>query len=193
LPRHAVVPTRRIALSFRCFVIRAAASAKLIGSRSRWRGWLAAVGTIGCAAIVSIAPVRAADVDPSKMRADAIKALEQRLIDAGCYRGAIDGQTSGALDDAIKACPDQQPFLRIETGMHTAGINRIGVDAACSLLATASDDKTVRLWSLPDGKPKRVVRLPIGDGLCDGDVVGRALARGRRVGRGCKVLANVQS
>ena len=113
---------------------------------------------------MSIAPVRAADVDPSKMSTDAIKALEQRLIDAGCYWGAIDGQTSGALDDAIKACPDQQPFLRIETGMHTGVIRGIGVDTACSLLATASDDKTVRLWSLPDGKPKRVVRLPIGDG-----------------------------
>ena len=48
--------------------------------------------------------------------------------------------------------------------MHTAPIWRIGVDAACSLLATASDDKTVRLWSLPDDKLKRVIRLPIGDG-----------------------------
>jgi WD40 repeat protein len=120
--------------------------------------------TIGIAAVVRVAPAGAADVDPSKMSADAIKALEQRLSDAGCYQGAIDGQTSGALDDAIKACPDQQPFLRIETGMHTAIINRIGVNAACSLLATASDDKTVRLWSLPDGNPKAVVRLPIGDG-----------------------------
>ena len=73
--------------------------------------------------------------------------------------------------------------------MHTAAIRRIGVDAACSLLATASDDKTVRLWSLPDGKLKRVIRLPIGDGrrrqgLCDGAVAGRALARRRRMGRG---------
>jgi WD40 repeat protein len=48
--------------------------------------------------------------------------------------------------------------------MHTGVIRGIGVDTACSLLATASDDKTVRLWSLPDRKPKRVVRLPIGDG-----------------------------
>ena len=136
----------------------------MIGLRSNWRRWLAAVAAIGCAAIASVAPARAADVDPAKMSADAIKALEQRLTDAGCYHGAIDGQTSGALDDAIKACPDQRPFLRIETGMHTAPIKRIGVDAACSLLATASEDKTVRLWSLPDGKLKRVIRLPIGDG-----------------------------
>ena len=28
----------------------------------------------------------------------------------------------------------------------------------------ASNDKTVRIWSLPDGKLKRVVRWPIGDG-----------------------------
>ena len=134
-----------------------------MGSRSNWRGWLAAVAALGCAAFVSLAPARAADVDPRTMSADEM-ALEQRLTDAGCYQGAIDGKTSGALDDAIKACPDQRPFLRIETGMHTSVIKRIGIDAACSLLATASDDKTVRLWSLPDGKLKRVIRLPIGDG-----------------------------
>jgi WD40 repeat protein len=98
------------------------------------------------------------------MTADEVKALEQRLTDAGCYKGAIDGTASAALNDAIKACPDQRPFLRIETGMHTAPIYRIGLDAACRLLATGSDDKTVRLWSLPDGKLQRIVRLPIGDG-----------------------------
>jgi WD40 repeat protein len=107
---------------------------------------------------------RAAGLDPSKMSVDEIKALEQRLTDAGCYKGAIDGAASAALDDAIKACPDQRPFLRIETGMHIARIQAIGVDAACRLLATASGDKTVRLWSLPDGKPQRIVRLPIGEG-----------------------------
>src|SRR5208282_1353218 len=106
----------------------------------------------------------AAQLDPARMSADTIRALEQRLTDAGCYKGAIDGKTGEALDAAIKACPDQRPILRIETGMHTAPIHRIGVDAACSLLATASDDKTVRLWSLPDGRLKRVVRLPIGEG-----------------------------
>ena len=114
--------------------------------------------------IWGLASGRAAALDPAKMSADEIKALQQRLTDAGCYKGAIDGTTSGALDEAIKACPDQRPFLRIETGMHTAPIARIGVDAACSLLATSSEDKTLRLWSLPDGKLKKIVRLPIGDG-----------------------------
>lgn len=119
---------------------------------------------VALVAFAGFAPGRAADLDPSKMSADEIKALEQRLTDAGCYKGAIDGRPSAALDDAINACPDQRPFLRIETGMHTAPINRIGVDDACSPLATASQDKTVRLWSLPDGKLQRVVRLPIGEG-----------------------------
>ena len=141
-----------------------AAGTRVIGLRSNCRGWLAGIAALGCAAIAGVAPARAADIDPTTMSADAIKTLEQRLTDAGCYKGAIDGLASVALDDAIKACPDQRPFLRIETGMHTAIIKRIGVDAACSLLATASDDKTVRLWSLPDGRLKRVIRLPIGDG-----------------------------
>ncbi len=139
-------------------------------------------------AFAGLAPGLAAGLDPAKMNADEIKALEQRLTDAGCYKGAIDGAASGALDDAIKACPDQRPFLRIETGMHTAPIRRMGVDAACRLLATASDDKTVRLWSLPDGKAQEGSALAdrrreCRQGLCDGFVARRASARCRWRGR----------
>src|SRR5271165_2743758 len=104
---------------------------------SLWRrGVASAAGVL--LAFAARGPVCAEDLDPAHMGTDAIKALEQRLTDAGCYKGAIDGQASGALDDAIKACPNQRPFLRIETGMHTAMVNRIGVDASCSMLATAS-------------------------------------------------------
>jgi WD40 repeat protein len=65
--------------------------------------------------------------------------------------------------------PPTEPIPRIETGMHTAIIKRIGVDTACHTMVTGSDDKTVRVWALPDGgagDPKllRVLRVPIGPG-----------------------------
>ena len=51
--------------------------------------------------------------------------------------------------------------MRIETGLHGAKIWRIDTDAANRFAVTASDDKTVRVWSLPDGKLQRILRLPI--------------------------------
>src|SRR5271163_1632156 len=88
--------------------------------------------------------------------------LRKRLQGAGCLDAGAKTVSDAELATAKEACPDQTPTLRIETGMHTTEIKRIAVDAACRLLATASEDKTVRLWSLPDGKLQRVVRLPIG-------------------------------
>ena len=71
-------------------------------------------------------------------------------------------------------------FLRIEPGMHTARINRIGVDAAGTLMATGSNDKTARLWALPEGgrgeaRLLRTLRVPIGEGD-DGKVNAVALS-----------------
>ena len=54
------------------------------------------------------------------------------------------------------------PVLRIETGMHTAKIGRIAVHPDTDLLASVSYDKTLRLWSLGDGKLFRTLRVPIG-------------------------------
>lgn len=47
-------------------------------------------------------------------------------------------------DDAI---------LRLDPGMHTALIRRIALSADDGMLATASHDKTVRLWELGSGAP----------------------------------------
>jgi hypothetical protein len=94
-----------------------------------------------------------------------VKLLQQRLIDAGCYKGNPDGVANEALRAARAACPDQEPILRIETGMHLASIREIGVDDSCHIAATGSEDKTVRLWSMPDGKLIRTLRLPIGAGV----------------------------
>ncbi len=57
-----------------------------------------------------------------------------------------------------------KPILRLDTGMHTAPIRSIDVDAAERYLVTGSSDKTVRVWSLPDGRLLRVLRPPIGKG-----------------------------
>ncbi len=60
--------------------------------------------------------------------------------------------------------PSPNPILRIETGTHTAPIGRIGVDAAGRFLVTGSHDKTVRVWSLPEGQLVQTLRVPIGEG-----------------------------
>lgn len=64
----------------------------------------------------------------------------------------------------LRNTPMEAAILRIEAGMHTAAIRRISVTRDGRMLATGSDDKTVRLWSLPDGKLLRVLRGAIGDG-----------------------------
>lgn len=57
--------------------------------------------------------------------------------------------------------PPTAPFLRLETGMHTASIRRIGIDAANRYLVTGSQDKTVRVWELATGRLLRTLRVPI--------------------------------
>ncbi len=69
------------------------------------------------------------------------------------------------------------PMPRLEAGMHTASITRIDVDAAGRWLVTGSDDKTVRLWSLADGRLLRVLRPPSGAGY-EGKVYAVALSPG---------------
>ena len=58
----------------------------------------------------------------------------------------------------------EQPVLVVDPGMHTATINSVAVDAAGRLAVTGSDDKTVRVWSLADGKLLRTIRMPAGPG-----------------------------
>ncbi|MBL6453835.1 caspase family protein [Belnapia sp. T6] len=77
--------------------------------------------------------------------------------------------------------PPQQPFLRIEAGAHTAPVARLAVDAGGGLLASASDDKTLRLWNLPEGTQRLVIRPPIGTAE-DGELYAVAMSPdGRRV------------
>ena len=57
--------------------------------------------------------------------------------------------------------PPTEPILRVETGpQHGAIINRIDTDAENRFAVTVFWDKTVRVWSLPDGWLKQAARLP---------------------------------
>jgi WD40 repeat protein len=121
------------------------------------------MGIAAVAAFLDLVP-QAAARDLTTMSSEEIHVLQQRLTDASCYKGPIDGRTSSPLANATHSCPDQDPVLRIETGMHTAAIKRIATDAQCRIIATGSEDKTVRLWSMPDGRLIRTQRLPVGAG-----------------------------
>ena len=92
---------------------------------------------------------------------------ETMLAELAAKRGGILAAKPAAAE--IPLPNEGDVFLRIEPGMHTAMINRIGVDAAGALIVTGSDDKTARLWALPKGgrgeaKLLRTLRVPIGEG-----------------------------
>lgn len=57
-----------------------------------------------------------------------------------------------------------RPVLVIDPGLHTAPIRSADVDAAGLVAVTGSHDRTVRLWSLADGRLLRTIRGPRGPG-----------------------------
>lgn len=65
---------------------------------------------------------------------------------------------------AVAEASTSMPILRIETGMHNAIIERIGIDAQGKLLVTGSRDKTIRVWDINQGTLSRTIRPPIGSG-----------------------------
>ncbi len=94
------------------------------------------------------------------------RAWSPRLLSAFAVLAATVHLAGTGWAQVSPAAPNE-PILRIETGQHGAIIRRIATDAANRFAATASDDKTARVWSLPDGKLLRVLRLPIGVGDAD--------------------------
>jgi hypothetical protein len=55
-----------------------------------------------------------------------------------------------------------RPVLAIDPGMHTAKIDAQAVDAESRFAVTGSDDRTVRIWSVADGKLLRTIWIPVG-------------------------------
>ncbi len=104
------------------------------------------------------APCRA-----SSSRADRAPVIARRWLAAALLLLGVALVAPGlAQVRPVQPDPPAQPFLRIEAAAHTAPIARLATDATGQLLATVSDDKTVRLWDLPEGTPRAVLRPPIG-------------------------------
>jgi WD40 repeat protein len=60
------------------------------------------------------------------------------------------------------AGPPQAPILRIEADGPAGAVTHLSLNAAGTLMALVSYDKTIRLYSLPDGTERAVLRPPIG-------------------------------
>ena len=69
-----------------------------------------------------------------------------------------------AQDQGASAGTDlyDRPVLAVDPGMHTAKIWSQAVDAAGRFAVTGSDDRTVRVWSVADGKLLRTLWIPVG-------------------------------
>jgi WD40 repeat protein len=68
-----------------------------------------------------------------------------------------------------------RPVLTIDPGMHSAVIRSQAVDAQGRFAVTGGDDRTVRIWSVADGKLLRTIWIPIGPGRV-GDVYAVAIS-----------------
>jgi WD40 repeat protein len=55
-----------------------------------------------------------------------------------------------------------RPVLAIDPGMHTASIRAQAVDASGRYAVTGGADRTVRIWSVADGKLLRTIWIPVG-------------------------------
>jgi WD40 repeat protein len=104
-------------------------------------------------------------MDPGASRASRLSIQAAFFLIFACF----------SIQTLRAAEPSTQPILRVETGMHTAAIRRISVDAANRYLVTTSDDKTARIWALPSGKLLQVLRPPVGAGS-EGRLFGVAIS-----------------
>lgn len=69
-----------------------------------------------------------------------------------------------APPQATAGDPPANPIIRINTEMHSAKIMDITIDHAGKFLATASFDKTVKIWEVSTGKLVKTLRPPVGIG-----------------------------
>lgn len=79
-------------------------------------------------------------------------------------RGSVAALAAATATLCSAAEPPAEPILRIETGMHAATVRRVIYEPVHDRLVTTGDDRTVRMWQLPEGRLWNVLRFPIGPG-----------------------------
>ena len=67
----------------------------------------------------------------------------------------------GYLQGAKADEPPVKPILQLEMASHLSTIRDCDVDPSNTLIATASQDKTLRIWELQTGKLLQTLRVPI--------------------------------
>jgi WD40 repeat protein len=55
-----------------------------------------------------------------------------------------------------------RPVLAVDPGMHTGTLSAQAVDAEGRYAVTGGDDRTVRIWSVADGKLRQTIFIPVG-------------------------------
>ncbi|MET1047712.1 MAG: hypothetical protein ABWX70_13620, partial [Hyphomicrobium sp.] len=95
--------------------------------------------------------------------AGATSSVVKGLIASGCLAASQTDPNASELGVAMSSCPPIDPAFRIESGVNTAKINRLSADDKCDLIATASEDKTARVYR-GDGTLLSTLRPPIGPG-----------------------------
>lgn len=104
---------------------------------------------------------------PSQSSPDGLRGLRAGLGRCLAHALAAGVALAGwALPGVTAAAPQtsREPVLRIETGAHTAAVNRLAADRQARWLVSVSSDATARVWSLRSGALESVLRPPLGDG-----------------------------
>jgi WD40 repeat protein len=99
---------------------------------------------------------------------------QDKPIEMALVRGTVKMQPVGPSKRNSEIIYDR-PVLTIEPGMHTAPIFDAAVDADGHFAVTGAQDKTVRIWSIDDGKLLQTIRVPAGSGFV-GQIYGVAIS-----------------
>lgn len=126
-----------------------------------------------------------------------LQSLQKSLFWLVCLVALPLAALSQTTSPNLRAVSGAGPFLRIDPGAHTAIVRAAAFDATKERAYTAADDKTIRVWQLPQGKLVSTLRVPILDGA-EGQLYamslspdGRWLAVGGWTGWGWEKRASV--